>query len=189
MLYMPKVFFLIVIALLIVIFITINNVSAGDSDNYEYITELDLYLDDFIALSSYYSWLDSNRYRLIYKYSKVHDVSPKLVCAVINVESSGKNVISRKNSNGTRDYGIMQINDTHLESSFFESKNDLLDVEKNIAFGCRYLGLCSVKATKNNVVSYTDVIRLYNQGINGNREYYKNYNYVLKVYNNYIETL
>ena len=75
---------------------------------------------------------------LVLEYSKEYDLSPYLVCAVINVESSfDKNAVSNKGAKG-----LMQLMDSTAE---FVSKKaklteyDIFNEKDNINLGCYYL--------------------------------------------------
>lgn len=66
-----------------------------------------------------------------------YKVPPAIIRSVMMVESSGRNVISGSNRNGTRDYGVMQINSWWLpilRKHEIEQK-DLMNVCTNIAVG------------------------------------------------------
>ena len=99
----------------------------------------------------------------------------RLVLCIIHVESRFKNVKSMKNKNGTRDFGLMQVNNCHRVLA------EPLDIVSNIRFGCRYLFFCFRGGT------IADAIRRYNQGLNGKREKYNNWRYVAEILNKYIE--
>lgn len=69
--------------------------------------------------------------------SEVYKVPPEIVRSVIEVESNGRNVVSRENRNKTRDYGVMQINswwEPVLKDHDIGLK-DLMNVCTNIAVG------------------------------------------------------
>jgi len=168
-------------------FLSYTMLSSDENKNgYETLYQNEFYMNEFVELSSHYTWINSINYKIIRKNAIKHDVPIELVCAVIQAESNGRNIRSSKNSNGTRDHGYMQINEIHLQSKYFNHINDFYDINKNIEFGCIYLKKCLTKATVNDIISYTDAIRMYNQGLSGERHKYKNYNYVLKVYRNFV---
>lgn len=120
-----------------------------------------------------HAWLNNKLYKLYQDRSRNYMVPIDLATSVVNAESNGRNVISRANNNGSRDYGRFQVNSIHLPSS----PRKLLCDKINSKFGFMYLSLC-LKKSKNNI---SETIRMYNQGLNGNKKYYKNWKYVEKV--------
>ena len=110
----------------------------------------------------------------MYKYRSIeYDIPIELALCLIDAESSGRKIISRKNRNGTRDYGRFQINSCHMP----DNPRQLLNDTVNSKYGFSYLKKCLLKSSGN----LKEAIRMYNQGLNGTRKYYKNWNYVEKV--------
>jgi hypothetical protein len=135
-------------------------------------------LEKKIYLIKKYKWLNNNLYNIYYFRSMQFNVDIELALSIIYAESNGKKVVSRMNKNLTRDYGRMQINSIHLT----ENPYRLLDDKINSFYGFSYLSQCC-KKSKN----LKDIIRMYNQGIYGNKRNYNNWRYVEKIlycYNN-----
>ena len=113
---------------------------------------------------------------------KKQNVDLAFIVSIIDAESYGRNIIGRRNRNGTRDYGIMQVNGVH------EPKNPrkLLNISYNLQKGVGYIKYCTNKSVKRyGKAEIKTIARLYNQGANGSEKRYKNWKYVEKVYNNY----
>jgi soluble lytic murein transglycosylase-like protein len=139
--------------------------------------------NEFNNLFSQYRWLTHEIYFFINKYSKKYNVDEKLICAMIQRESNGKNVRSRRNRNGSRDYGLMQINSVHSPRNV----KSLYSYDKNIRIGVWYLSLC-LKKSKGNVKL---ACIYYNGGLNCNVQKYKKNraryrNYICSIYKNYM---
>src|ERR1700674_5544774 len=69
--------------------------------------------------------------------AKVHHVSVTILQAIALVESSGNAKAIGKNVNGTVDYGMMQINSSHLKElkRYGVTKQDLMNSCKNVMIG------------------------------------------------------
>lgn len=128
-----------------------------------------------------YQWLTKSIYIYVRDESKKYDISISLIFAIIDVESQGRNIISKKNKNGSKDYGLMQVNSVHEKYP-----RKLLNIKYNIKKGISYLNDCfNMSQKRYGHVHITTIIRLYNQGFNGKVKYYKNWKYVDKIYNNW----
>jgi len=103
----------------------------------------DIYI--FYRLSLEYKWLTQELYYTITKYSKKYNVDKVLICALIQHESNGRNVRSRRNRNGSRDYGLMQINQIHSPKNIYALNNK----DTNIRIGVWYLSKCLRKSRGN----------------------------------------
>ncbi len=150
--------------------------------DYSFLTKNDL--KEFYTLKSEYNWLNIDLYETLLRETKKNNIPIGLSCSLIQSESGGRNVISRENTNGTRDYGYCQVNSVH-------SPNDpekLLNSMYNIKLSCNYLGRAFEKAKKLYDTDdwYKESIRMYNQGLYGKRYAYNNWNYVNKTVNRYI---
>lgn len=51
--------------------------------------------------------------------------------AICKAESGLRNVVSKPNTNGSRDYGICQVNDS-AQRNRYKNVTELLDIENNI---------------------------------------------------------
>ncbi len=128
-------------------------------------------------LMNRHPWLTNKLYKLYKQRSIEYNVPLKLAVKIVNVESNGRIVISRKNKNGTRDYGRFQINSIHMKNN----PKSLLQDSINSKYGFWYLSLC-LKKSKRDLI---DTVRMYNQGSNGKAHKYKNWKYVVKVLKEY----
>ena len=133
------------------------------------------------VLMESHSWLDDKLYNLYKSQSEKYKVPIEIAISVVQVESHGKNVVSRKNSNGTRDYGFFQINSVHKP----DNPRKLLDHLENSKFGFWYLSQCLKKSHGH----LPEAIRMYNGGLNNNRKYYKNWAYEQKILKNYLKIM
>lgn len=122
---------------------------------------------------SEFKWLDNKLYNLYKFRSLEHNVSLKLALCVVHTESKGKRVVSKKNKNGTRDYGRGQINTCHMP----KNPKRLLKDSINSKYVFMYLRKCLKKA-KGNI---SETVRMYNQGLHGRKKYYKNWKYVERI--------
>ena len=95
------------------------------------------YYYNYVELSSEFNELDFDEYHLFYKWSEYYDLDIRLVISVAMTESNLNHYARHKrNLNKTIDYGIMGINSAHGE------KEELMDMNNNIKFGCSYLKRC-----------------------------------------------
>jgi soluble lytic murein transglycosylase-like protein len=124
-----------------------------------------------------YKWLDITIYELIQNISNKEQVDSRIIFPLIQAESNGRNIISQKRYNGTRDYGIMQINSCHVRNK--KDAKKLLHKNINIYYGVKYLKKCLVKSDYN----YMQALRMYNQGMYSNEKKYNNWKYVAKILN------
>ena len=124
-------------------------------------------------LEQHYNWYSKYR-EIIVRESLKRGVDPALTCAVIQAESGGQNVVSRRaNWNGTRDWGLMQVNSVHCPTN----PRKLLNVGYNIQKGTWYLSRCVKKASGN----IKRIPMYYNGGLGAKCYKYKNWKYVYRV--------
>ena len=129
----------------------------------------------WLTLDLYVTISEMNKYHKIYKY--VRD-SKNYICALIQAESGGRNVVGDVNRNGTRDYCYMQVNEVHSKGN----PRELLIMPQCIRKGCGYLS----KALRRGRGDLLTATRLYNQGLGGKSSKYRRYAYVARVLNFYI---
>ena len=134
----------------------------------------------FVKMKQKYEWLNKDLFTTVLRESRRNDLRTHLMMSLIQVESGGKNVISRMNKNLTRDYGIMQINSSNLNKN--EDVRILMNPQINIAKGCAYFRFCLDIANQDKSIA----IRFYNSGPNGKKHLYRNWAYVDRVFGNYI---
>lgn len=116
--------------------------------------------------------------------SKYYKIDIKLLIAIAKVESNLNHTAISKNSNGTYDRGIMQINDYWVNKYQKEMKYDLktalLDPEYNIRVGAWILRDCINIHGKN-----WKAVDCYNKGASRAQD---SSAYVFKVWKHYSET-
>ena len=83
--------------------------------------------------------LDKELQQYIYDKCKEFNFSYELAIAVIKIESNFKVDAINKNSNGSRDSGLFQINSIHRETFKDQGFTDMLDPYQNIAYGISML--------------------------------------------------
>ena len=122
----------------------------------------------FFNLQKKYSWLNNNLFYFINLNSKTYTLPETFICAVIQRESHGK--IYAHSKKGAR--GLMQVMECHKpkHSPAWALYRPIL----NIALGCRYLDICRQP-------DMLEQLRKYNQGHNGRRENYRNWQYVYDI--------
>jgi Transglycosylase SLT domain len=128
---------------------------------------------DYQVLRKKYKWLKPGLYNLYKKRAAEYRIPLNLALAVIHAESRGKNVISKKNKNGSRDWGRMQVNSIHMK----RNPRLLLNDKINSRVGFWYLSAAYKKSGYN----LKETVRLYNQGLAGKRSNYKNWKYVTSI--------
>lgn len=84
---------------------------------------------------------------LFEKAGAYHHIDPRLLWSVAKIESKHNPLAVNKNSNGTIDIGIMQINSVHLPklAQFGVTQESLFDPEVNIYIGAWILKGCVKK--------------------------------------------
>jgi len=72
---------------------------------------------------------------------KYYDINPKLLKAIAKIESNFNPNAIRVNKNGTKDYGMMQINSIHLRELSFHGidEKQLMEPKINIFVGAALL--------------------------------------------------
>ncbi len=140
--------------------------------------------DDFTYAKSKFKWLEKDFYTYLEYKCKKKGIDPLFMLSLIQVESGGKNVVSKKNGNKTRDFGFCQINSVHSP----KNPRRLLNYKVNLNIGTWYIGKALKKAKGN--------LRLaciyYNGGLNCNVRKYKNKWYpkrIVRIYNKVHENI
>lgn len=121
---------------------------------------------------------DNPHYEKFYdKYTKNHEITTKIInyaidnnipiniaFSIVWNESRYKiNAVGPKNSNGTRDWGLLQLNDGFRHRW---TRKDFFDIDKNIKTGMEYLAYCISRTG-----SLEKGIGAYNKGIRGIHKY------------------
>lgn len=118
-------------------------------------------------LKKHFTWLTSERFKIIYRNSNQFDIPIEKICAIIKYESGGK-------SNATSIVyarGLMQVMHYHYNGNL----DDLYNDELNIFLGTKYYKKC-LRLAKGNE---KEALRFYNAGPSSNPKKYKNWdNYV-----------
>jgi hypothetical protein len=146
--------------------------------SYSFISKKDI--RTYKRLKLQYEWINIDLYHIILYESKIAKFDPRLIVAIIDVESSGQNIISKRNSNGSRDYGVMQINSAHIKKG---EERLYLNYNINIAKGISYFKECM----KQSNYFIHESIRMYNAGINSKKS--NNKKYVQRIFHNYHRSL
>ena len=143
---------------------------------------------EYALLHKDYPWLtdqfymDIKRAAMTHKLYKFVSDSTNLVCAIIQVESGGKNVVSGPNYDGSFDWGFMQVN----EKKFPSNPRKLLKRDFNLDKGCEHLYYCFKASHGNLLIAFRKYNRGLNSGIYGEIvETNKGYRYAFKVYKVY----
>ena len=126
---------------------------------YNEVTEL------LLVAENYIEYID-----VIERYSKMYDVPPEVILAVIKIESDFD-----VNANSGTSYGLMQINDVHLKH--LEDKMEILDVNKNIEFGTSILAELNKESDDLHFV-----LNSYNMGQYGYKDYVRETGKVSRAY-------
>ncbi len=134
-------------------------------------------LDDYRFAKDNFNWVKKDFYFYLDYKCKEKNIDPLFALAIAQVESGGKNIISKRNKNGSHDYGIFQVNEIHTKKHF-----ELLNYKHNIDKAMSYLNLCLKKAEGNKYLACI----YYNGGINCNVNKYTS-PYPLRVLKKYNE--
>lgn len=88
---------------------------------------------------------------LFEKYGKQYGILPQILWGIAKAESNFNPKAVNKNSNGTYDLGLMQINTIHLKALAKEgiSASDLFYPETSVAVGASILAKCFEKHGQN----------------------------------------
>jgi len=132
---------------------------------------------EYRAYKVQYKWLTEEIFRIVWDEAVERGLERRAIFAIIQAESGGRNVVSRRNRNGTRDYGLMQINSVHSPKNPWV----LLNVRVNVRTGCWYFSRCIKKS--GGVLS--EAVRYYNAGLGSKRKSYKNWRHVYRVVAHY----
>lgn len=96
--------------------------------------------------------LSANEHGTLFdKYGKTYDVPPQILWGIAKTESNFDPFAVNKNTNGTYDLGLMQINSIHLpwlKTQGIQAR-DLFDPEVSIAVGAHILSKCFQKHGQN----------------------------------------
>ena len=128
-------------------------------------------LDDYKFAKDNFKWVKKDFYFYLDYKCKEKNIDPLFALAIAQVESGGKNIISKRNKNGTRDFGIFQVNSVWKKDS-----KDLLNYKTNIDIAIPYLKKCMEKANNNKYIACI----YYNAGMNCDISKYKSV-YPLKI--------
>lgn len=129
--------------------------------------------DDRIHYAAEYNWMDPEIYQAIEFNAEKYDLNPGLIAALIQRESQGDpRAVSCAGA-----IGLMQVMPDHLP----DNPDLLFDINVNISKGCWYLKRAK-DISKGNL---RECLRMYNQGIRGDRENYRNWNYVEDILRDY----
>lgn len=118
------------------------------------------------SYAAFYGWMDYEMFEGIEKYSRKYKFRPPLIAALINRESDG----SRTAVSSSGAVGSMQLMPCHSPGD----PDKRYDLDFNLDKGCAYLKQCWDASN----YELEEALRMYNQGINGDRDNYNNWGYV-----------
>lgn len=93
-----------------------------------------------------------------YKYSKINQIEPELLVAIMKVESNFNPKAINYNKNGTIDRGLCQLNNVVFSNL---SLKDFFDIETNIKYGTQFIKWC-LDQSGNNLIK---ALAMYNAGV------------------------
>ena len=117
-----------------------------------------------------YPRLTLDIFEIVVRRSYEKQVPYLYVLSLIKHESNFTITAIHHNTNGTTDYGLMQINSSNYNGDY----NDLFNPDKNVTLGVSIYRDCYVAAKGNMATSF----RFYNAGRNSIEKNYKNWVYV-----------
>ena len=160
-----------------------NNITSNSNSNQQIETIHEDYEKSYNAAKKIHKWITPSKWKYIYKYSTLNNISPGLTAALIWHESEGKEWAKGPYVEGQgRAYGLMQIMPKY---HYKGNKRDLLNTETNIRIGTKILSRF-VQKEKGNL---TKALKDYNSGPGSsyyNRPYIKG---ILKQYSQYKNNL
>jgi len=135
-------------------------------------------LDNYKFAKYNFKWITKDFYFYLDNKCRQYGIDPLFALSIAQRESNGKNIVSRKNRNGTRDWGYFQVNGTHLPKN---KRHQLLNYKTNINKAMWYLNLCLKKSRGNKKLACI----YYNAGLNCKvYKYKKSYpKDIVKMYN------
>ncbi len=148
------------------------------SDSYKQFKEERKIIAKYTYLFKYYEWIEQDRqvFSYIYFYAKRYNITPELICAIIQAESGEYCKNNLKWMARVKSYagaiGIMQVMPFHSKTPW-----KLKKLKYNISKGVWYFNKC-LKKSKGNI---REACRYYNAGLNNKRWRYKNWKYVDKI--------
>lgn len=114
--------------------------SAECTPQYELSDRMYLPADHYASIESCWESWDENQKDFLIQLCEQYDLDYRIMAGVIYNESNFYPDVIGENTNGTRDWGLCQINDVCFDyvSQYVEidSMSDLLDPYKNIEAGC-----------------------------------------------------
>ncbi|HOJ64028.1 MAG TPA: lytic transglycosylase domain-containing protein [Spirochaetota bacterium] len=93
-----------------------------------------------------------------YKYSKLNNIEPELLVAIMKVESNFNPKAINYNRNGTIDRGLCQLNNVVFSNLTLK---DFFDIETNIKYGSQFIKWC-LDQSQNNLIK---ALAMYNAGV------------------------
>jgi hypothetical protein len=109
--------------------------------------------------------LDKDIQQYLYDKCKEYEVPYELALSIIKVESNFNPDTVNKNSDGSKDKGLMQINSIHREEFLKQGYTSMLDPYENIAYGVSLLSeICKLYNNEHKI------LMSYNFGITGARK-------------------
>ncbi|RSK26779.1 lytic transglycosylase domain-containing protein [Bacillus sp. HMF5848] len=138
-------------------------------------TAMNNYRDIYVTEKQFdrLAYASENLDSLINKYARKYKLDENLVKAVIQLESNFESNLINVNNNGTKDRGLMQINEATAiilaeKLGFQYDKDVAFDISKNLQMGMYYLSYLKKKSSD---IHY--VLTAYNRGPTGAKNYYE----------------
>ena len=100
------------------------------------------FVDEYKPMKNSFTWVKKDFYFHLQNTCKKYNIDPLFALSIAQAESGGRNVVSKRNKNGTRDFGIFQINSVHLPKTPYQ----LLDYKINTNKAMSILRECLKKA-------------------------------------------
>lgn len=155
-----------------------NNILYSPLDNAEIEIELEIVSNEKLIEENFYYLpdipLSEDLQKYIYNLSKQNDLNYIDILALISVESNFNPKLTHKNTNGTTDYGLFQINSCNIDNfrKQLNIKGDILDPYNNTRMGIYELSNLSNRwsSSKEDIEQHRiDVLSSYNKGYTGYR--------------------
>ncbi len=139
----------------------LKKVYANSSENYVPDTEFSksLNFEDKLKIKFLEEYIgDKNIAYFAYKYSKINNIEPELLVAIMRIESNFNPKAINYNKNGTIDRGLCQLNNVVFSNL---TVKDFFDIETNIKYGSQFIKWC-LDESKNNLIK---ALAMYNAGV------------------------
>ena len=121
------------------------------------------FVDEYKPMKNSFTWVKKDFYFHLQNTCKKYNIDPLFALSIAQAESGGRNVVSKRNKNGTRDFGIFQVNSVWEKRTYL-----LLDYKINTNIAIAYLKQCLKKSKGDKYMACV----YYNAGLNCNVKKY-----------------